>query len=52
MLHSLFGEGKFFIGVVHLLPLPGSPRWGGDLTPVVERAQQEALVLQQTGPAA
>jgi membrane complex biogenesis BtpA family protein len=49
MLHSLFGEGKFFIGVVHLLPLPGSPRWGGDLTPVVERAQQEALVLQQNG---
>jgi membrane complex biogenesis BtpA family protein len=49
MLDNLFGEGKFFIGVVHLLPLPGSPRCGGDLAPVVERAQEEALTLQQHG---
>jgi uncharacterized protein len=37
------------IGVVHLLPLPTSPRWGGSLKAVVERAEQEALALASGG---
>lgn len=37
------------IGVVHLLPLPTSPRWGGNLRAVVERAEQEALALASGG---
>jgi uncharacterized protein len=46
---GLFGEGKVFIGVVHLLPLPGSPRWDGDLGRVLDRAEEEAGLLEQTG---
>lgn len=33
------------IGVVHLLPLPTSPQWGGDLQRVIDRAEQEATAL-------
>ena len=29
----------FVIGVVHLLPLPGSPRWGGSMQEVVENPE-------------
>jgi membrane complex biogenesis BtpA family protein len=48
-LESLFGEGKIFIGVVHLPPLPGSPRWGGNMGRVLEQAQREAQVLESGG---
>jgi membrane complex biogenesis BtpA family protein len=48
-LESIFGEGKIFIGVVHLPPLPGSPRWGGDMGRVLEQAQREAQVLEDGG---
>lgn len=48
-MHDLFGEGKTFIGVIHLPPLPGSPRWGGDLTAVLERAEWEAAILTEGG---
>jgi uncharacterized protein len=37
------------IGVVHLLPLPTSPRWGGSLQAVIDRAEQEALALASGG---
>jgi hypothetical protein len=37
------------IGVVHLLPLPTSPRWGGDLKAVINRAEQEAVALASGG---
>jgi hypothetical protein len=37
------------IGVVHLLPLPTSARWGGSLTTVIERAEQEATALAAGG---
>jgi len=49
MPRDLFGPGKAFIGVIHLLPLPGSPRWGGNLQKVLDRARQEADVLVQGG---
>ena len=48
-MQSLFGEGKAFIGVIHLPPLPGSPRWGGDLSAVLAQAEREAATLAQGG---
>ncbi len=49
MSRDLFGTSKAFIGVVHLLPLPGSPRWGGDMRAVIDRAEDEANILEQGG---
>ena len=49
MPRQLFGATKVFIGVVHLPPLPGSPRWGGDMGRVLAQAQEEALVLERGG---
>ncbi len=48
-LGALFGEGKIFIGVVHLPALPGSPRWDGNMDRVLDRAGEEALALQRGG---
>ncbi len=49
MARELFGPGKVLIGVVHLLPLPGSPRWNGNLKSVLNRAKMEAGFLQDGG---
>ena len=49
MIRSLFKTSKVFIGVVHLPPLPGSPRWRGDLDWVLAQAQEEAQVLDRGG---
>ncbi|MDJ0511557.1 MAG: BtpA/SgcQ family protein [Crocosphaera sp.] len=46
---SIFNRTNPVIGVVHLLPLPTSPRWGGSLTAVIERAEQEATALAAGG---
>ncbi len=46
---GLFPPGKVFIGVVHLPPLPGSPRWGGELGAVLARAGDEASILADNG---
>ena len=35
--------------MVHLAPLPTSPRWGGSLKTVIERAEQEATALAAGG---
>jgi len=37
------------VGVVHLPPLPGSPRWGGDFAAVLERARADLLALAEGG---
>ena len=37
------------IGMVHLGPLPGSPRSDGDLDSVIERARSDARALAETG---
>ncbi len=49
MLESLFGVHKPVIGVIHLMPLPGSYGWNGDLEEVMLRAEQEALALGSGG---
>jgi len=41
--------GKPIVGVIHLLPLPGSPRWRGSMAEVLERAAREAEILREAG---
>jgi membrane complex biogenesis BtpA family protein len=48
-LTQTFGTENPVIGVVHLLPLPTSPRWQGNLQHVIARAEQEATALASGG---
>jgi hypothetical protein len=48
-LTQTFGTENPVIGVVHLLPLPTSPRWQGNLQQVIDRAEQEATALASGG---
>lgn len=48
-LKQLFNNPNPIIGVVHLLPLPTSARWGGSLAAVISRAEQEATALAAGG---
>lgn len=48
-LNQIFKTVNPIIGVVHLLPLPTSPRWGGSLKAVIDRAEQEATALASGG---
>lgn len=48
-LTTIFKNSTPVIGVVHLLPLPTSPNWGGDLQRVIDRAEQEATALASGG---
>jgi len=40
---------KVIIGVVHLRPLPGSPRWRGDLESVIALAVKDASAYERGG---
>jgi uncharacterized protein len=42
-------NGRVLIIVVHLLPLPGSPRWGGNFKKVIRRALDDAQVSEEGG---
>lgn len=46
---EIFKTANPIIGVVHLQPLPTSPRWGGNLKTVISRAEQEATALASGG---
>jgi membrane complex biogenesis BtpA family protein len=47
---SLFSaHHKILIGVVHLRPLPGSPRWHGDLEAVIDFAVNDARAYERGG---
>ena len=48
-LQNIFKTPHPIIGVVHLRPLPTSPRWGGSLKAVIDRAEQEATALAAGG---
>lgn len=48
-LKQIFKTDRPVIGVVHLQPLPTSPRWGGNLDAVIGRAEQEATALASGG---
>ena len=43
------GLSRALIGMVHLLPLPGSPRWAGSLDAVVAAAVADARALAAGG---
>lgn len=46
---SLFNISKPIVGVVHLLPLPGSPKYQGHLDAIVDRSLKEVQLLDQGG---
>jgi membrane complex biogenesis BtpA family protein len=48
-LDGLFGTSKYVIGMVHLLPLPGSARWAGEMSDVVHNAVADAQALEEGG---
>jgi uncharacterized protein len=48
-LKQIFNTTQPMIGVVHLLPLPTSARWGGSLSAIIDRAEQEAVALVSGG---
>ncbi len=48
-LKQIFKADNPVIGVVHLSPLPTSPRWQGKLHEVISRAEQEATALAAGG---
>lgn len=48
-LTQIFKVANPIIGVIHLLPLPTSARWQGDLQAIIARAEQEATALAAGG---
>lgn len=46
---SLFADRKPMIGMVHLLPLPETPGFGGDLNAIYRQAQADAEALIAPG---
>lgn len=46
---SLFPSPKPLIACLHLLPLPGSPRYGGSMDPVYDTALAEAEIFARYG---
>jgi membrane complex biogenesis BtpA family protein len=48
-LEAILGVPKALIGMVHLLPLPGSPRWGGEMSAVIQRAVEDAVAMEAGG---
>lgn len=48
-LSSIFAVPRPVIGMVHLLPLPGSPRCRGSMTEIMDRALADAAALESGG---
>jgi len=46
---TLWGERTPVVGMIHLLPLPGSPGFRGSMGEVLTRATQEAVLLADSG---
>jgi membrane complex biogenesis BtpA family protein len=44
-----WGVAEPIVGMVHLMPLPGAPGWGGSIDAVVERALADAEALETGG---
>jgi hypothetical protein len=47
--NSMFRTDKPLVGMVHLLPLPGSPRFAGDFDTVIQHALLDAHALEEGG---
>lgn len=41
--------GKFILGMVHCLPLPGTLHYGGSMRPIIEQAVSDAKTLEAAG---
>ena len=52
VLREMFGVAKPILGMIHLLPLPGAPRFaGGALEPVLAKAREAGIkVISHEGP--
>jgi len=48
-LSELFHRERPLIGMVHLLPLPGAPRYGGSLEAILQRATSDTARLEEAG---
>lgn len=48
-IRHIWPEGRPLVGMVHLLPLPGAPRWGGSMERVLDRAVSDARALEGGG---
>ncbi len=48
-IRTIWPDRPSLVGMIHLLPLPGAPRWGRDMAPVVERALADAEALVDAG---
>ena len=46
---ALRQKRSLFIGTIHLQPLPGSPRWGGDMTALIKAAIRDAVAYEKGG---
>ena len=46
---SIFAHDKPIIGVIHLLPLPGSPKFTSNINDIIELAEWEAKSLNEAG---
>ena len=47
---DLLGKGHpFIIGMVHCRPLPGSPRYEGDMQKIIQLAVEDAVTLEKAG---
>jgi membrane complex biogenesis BtpA family protein len=42
-------DAKLLLGVIHLAPLPGAPRYAGDLAAIVEQSSRDAEALASAG---
>ncbi|MFW9993703.1 MAG: BtpA/SgcQ family protein [Candidatus Odinarchaeota archaeon] len=50
MIQPLFGEKKLLIGMIHLLPLPGSPNYKGeDINRIIQHGQEDLSALLEGG---
>ncbi len=47
--HRLFPDPGVLLGMVHLRPLPGAPRWGGSMAAVTDAALADAAALEAAG---
>ena len=48
-LDALWTARPVLLGMVHLKPLPGAPRWGGEMADVMRRALADATALESAG---
>lgn len=48
-IRHLWPGGKPLVGMIHLLPLPGAPRWRGSMDRVLDRALADAEALVSGG---